>query len=87
MTGNFDAISGRFAAHASGKLLVVTGKPAPPMTGVISVDPIGGDKPESIYMVVDEQRYNGRCGFDYGNVETSGNDDGDATMETLEWRR
>jgi hypothetical protein len=44
-----------------------------------------GDEPESIYMVVDGQRYNGRCCFDYGNVETSGNDDGDATMETLEW--
>ncbi len=44
-----------------------------------------GDEAEAMYMVVDGKRYNGRCCFDYGNVETTGNDDGDATMETLEW--
>ncbi len=44
-----------------------------------------GDQPEAMYMVVDGKRYNGRCCFDYGNVETTGNDDGNATMETLEW--
>jgi hypothetical protein len=44
-----------------------------------------GDDPESMYMVVDGKYYNGRCCFDYGNVETDGNDDGDATMETLEF--
>lgn len=44
-----------------------------------------GDEPESMYMVVDGKYYNGRCCFDYGNVETTGNDDGDATMETLEF--
>ncbi len=44
-----------------------------------------GDDPESMYMVVDGKYYNGRCCFDYGNVETDGNDDGNATMETLEF--
>jgi hypothetical protein len=44
-----------------------------------------GDDPESMYMVVDGKYSNGRCCFDYGNVETDGNDDGDATMETLEF--
>jgi hypothetical protein len=44
-----------------------------------------GNDPESLYMVVDGKYFNGRCCFDYGNVETSGNDDGDATMETLEF--
>ncbi len=44
-----------------------------------------GDQSEAMYMVVDGTRYNGRCCFDYGNAETTGNDDGNATMETLEW--
>ncbi|HEY5376249.1 MAG TPA: arabinofuranosidase catalytic domain-containing protein [Polyangiaceae bacterium] len=44
-----------------------------------------GDDAESIYMVADGKHFNGRCCFDYGNVETSGNDDGAGTMETLEW--
>jgi len=43
------------------------------------------DEPESMYWVVDGKYYNGRCCFDYGNVETDGNDDGNATMETLEF--
>lgn len=42
-----------------------------------------GDMPEAIYMVADGKRYNGRCCFDYGNVETTGNPDGPGTMETL----
>jgi len=42
-----------------------------------------GDQAESMYMVVDGKHYNGRCCFDYGNVETTGNDDGSATMEAL----
>jgi non-reducing end alpha-L-arabinofuranosidase len=42
-----------------------------------------GDEPESMYWVVDGKYYNGRCCFDYGNVQTTGNDDGHATMETL----
>jgi non-reducing end alpha-L-arabinofuranosidase len=41
------------------------------------------DEPESMYWVVDGKYYNGRCCFDYGNVQTTGNDDGNATMETL----
>jgi hypothetical protein len=42
-----------------------------------------GNEPETIYAVLDGKRYNDRCCFDYGNVETSGQDDGDATMDTL----
>jgi hypothetical protein len=44
-----------------------------------------GDEPEAMYMVADGHRYNSRCCFDYGNVETTGNDDGNSTMETLNW--
>ena len=42
-----------------------------------------GDMPEAMYMVADGNRYNGRCCFDYGNVESTGNPDGPGTMETL----
>ena len=42
-----------------------------------------GDQPEAMYMVVDGKRYSSRCCFDYGNAETSGNDDGNGTMEAL----
>jgi non-reducing end alpha-L-arabinofuranosidase len=41
------------------------------------------DEPEAMYMVVDGKRYSDQCCFDYGNAETSGKDDGDATMEAL----
>jgi hypothetical protein len=44
-----------------------------------------GDQAESMYMVVDGKRYNQWCCFDYGNAETSGKDDGNATMECLYW--
>ena len=43
------------------------------------------DDPEAMYMVVDGKRYNEWCCFDYGNAETSGKDDGDATMEAMYW--
>jgi hypothetical protein len=43
------------------------------------------DDPEAMYMVVDGKRYNQWCCFDYGNAETSGKDDGDATMEAMYW--
>ena len=42
-----------------------------------------GDVAEAMYMVVDGKRFNNQCCFDYGNAETSGNDDGDATMEAV----
>jgi chitodextrinase len=42
-----------------------------------------GDQAESMYMVVDGQRSNEWCCFDYGNAETDSLDDGDATMEAL----
>jgi hypothetical protein len=44
-----------------------------------------GDAPEAMYMVLDGTRYSTICCFDYGNVETSGVDDGNATMEAIYW--
>ena len=44
-----------------------------------------GDQPEAMYMVVDGKRYNDSCCFDYGNAETTGNDDGNGTMEAVYW--
>jgi len=44
-----------------------------------------GDEPEAMYMVVDGKRFSDQCCFDYGNAETSGNDDGNGTMEALYW--
>jgi hypothetical protein len=40
---------------------------------------------EAMYMVVDGKRYSDACCFDYGNAETSGNDDGNGTMEAVYW--
>nr|WP_042406738.1 arabinofuranosidase catalytic domain-containing protein [Streptacidiphilus carbonis] len=42
-----------------------------------------GDSPEGEYDVVDGTHYNGGCCFDYGNAETSNNDDGNGTMEAI----
>jgi non-reducing end alpha-L-arabinofuranosidase len=42
-----------------------------------------GDNPESIYMVVNGKNYNNQCCFDYGNAETTSNDDGEGTMEAI----
>jgi non-reducing end alpha-L-arabinofuranosidase len=42
-----------------------------------------GDDPETIYMVADGTVHNGGCCFDYGNMETSSNDDGEGTMEAV----
>jgi non-reducing end alpha-L-arabinofuranosidase len=44
-----------------------------------------GDQPEAMYMVLDGKRSSANCCFDYGNAETSGNDDGPATMEAIYW--
>ena len=44
-----------------------------------------GNQAESIYMVVDGKRFSSSCCFDYGNSETTGNDDGNGTMEALYW--
>jgi hypothetical protein len=44
-----------------------------------------GDEPEAMYMVVDGMRFDAYCCFDYGNAETNGTDDGNATMEALYW--
>ncbi|PKV90129.1 alpha-L-arabinofuranosidase B [Streptomyces sp. TLI_146] len=42
-----------------------------------------GDQPEGMYAIFDGTHFNGGCCFDYGNAETTGNDDGNGTMEAL----
>ena len=42
-----------------------------------------GDQPEGEYMVTSGKHYNDGCCFDYGNAETSNNDDGAGTMEAI----
>jgi len=45
--------------------------------------PATGDSPEGEYAVVDGTHYNNGCCFDYGNAETTNNDDGNGTMEAV----
>ena len=42
-----------------------------------------GDNPEGEYAVVDGTHYNNGCCFDYGNAETTNNNDGNGTMEAV----
>ncbi|HJP74257.1 MAG TPA: arabinofuranosidase catalytic domain-containing protein [Pseudonocardiaceae bacterium] len=42
-----------------------------------------GDNPEGEYDVVDGTHYDNGCCFDYGNAETTNNDDGNGTMEAI----
>ncbi|CCK26018.1 putative alpha-N-arabinofuranosidase B [Streptomyces davaonensis JCM 4913] len=42
-----------------------------------------GDQPEGMYAIFDGTHYNAGCCFDYGNAETSGNNDGNGTMEAI----
>jgi hypothetical protein len=42
-----------------------------------------GDQAETQYMVTSQKDLVDGCCFDYGNAETSGNDDGNGTMEAL----
>src|SRR4029077_19040394 len=42
-----------------------------------------GDQPEGEYMVTSGKHYNGGCCFDYGDAETTNNDDGNGTMEAI----
>jgi hypothetical protein len=44
-----------------------------------------GSNPEGAYMVTSSDFVNGGCCFDYGNGETSHNDDGNATMDSIYW--
>ena len=43
------------------------------------------DEPEAMYMVVGRKALQPVCCFDYGNAETTGSDDGNATMEAIYW--
>jgi len=42
-----------------------------------------GDEPESMYLVTSQQDLINGCCFDYGNAETSCNDDGNGAMEAV----
>ncbi|MEO6601475.1 MAG: arabinofuranosidase catalytic domain-containing protein [Polyangiaceae bacterium] len=42
-----------------------------------------GDQAQSMYMVSSQQNLINGCCFDYGNAETSANDDGNGTMEAV----
>ena len=42
-----------------------------------------GDAPETEYMVVAGSVYNGGCCMDYGNMETTNNDDGEGSVEAI----
>jgi non-reducing end alpha-L-arabinofuranosidase len=44
-----------------------------------------GSQPEGIYMVTSSNLVNQWCCFDYGSGENSHNDDGNATMNAIEW--
>ncbi len=55
-------------------------------TGCLNSMPNGtatGDDPETEYMVTSQNAFNNGCCFDYGNAETSANDDGNGTMEAV----
>ncbi len=42
-----------------------------------------GDEPQTVYMVTSQHDLADGCCFDYGNAETSANDDGNGTMEAV----
>ncbi|HYP77660.1 MAG TPA: arabinofuranosidase catalytic domain-containing protein [Polyangiaceae bacterium] len=44
---------------------------------------VKGDDPESMYWITSQKDLVDGCCFDYGNAETTSNDDGNGTMETL----
>src|ERR1039457_4070157 len=44
---------------------------------------VKGDDPQTMYMVTGQNNLVDGCCFDYGNAETSSNDDGNGTMETV----
>lgn len=44
---------------------------------------VKGDAPESMYWITSQKDLIDGCCFDYGNAETTSNDDGNGTMETL----
>jgi hypothetical protein len=44
-----------------------------------------GNGAEAMYAVVGGKRFSAPCCFDYGNAETTGNDDGNGTMEAIYW--
>nr|WP_323747031.1 arabinofuranosidase catalytic domain-containing protein [Catenulispora pinisilvae] len=44
-----------------------------------------GSQPEGVYMVTSSSYYNSQCCFDFGSAETDHSDDGNATMNAIEW--
>ncbi len=64
----------------------VYGIHSPPGTGYRDDSTNGiatGDNPEGEYAIMDGTYFNGGCCFDYGNAETTNNDDGNGTMEAV----
>jgi non-reducing end alpha-L-arabinofuranosidase len=55
-------------------------------SGCAVIDPVGtavGDEPETEYMVTSQDGLVNGCCFNYGNAETTSNDDGNGTMEAV----
>ncbi|MFL6115996.1 MAG: arabinofuranosidase catalytic domain-containing protein, partial [Catenulispora sp.] len=44
-----------------------------------------GAQPEGVYMVTSSNYYNSQCCFDFGSGENDHRDDGNATMNAIEW--
>jgi formylglycine-generating enzyme required for sulfatase activity len=64
----------------------VYGEHNPPGVGYRNDTAVGtatGDDPETIYMVTSGDHYNSGCCFDYGNAETNNHDNGEGTMEAV----
>ena len=78
-------------ASGGGAPVTLNGKKAygvfvSPGTGYRNNDARGtakDDQPEGMYAVLDGTHFNGRCCFDYGNVETDTVDSGGGRMETI----
>ncbi len=84
--GGKEAIANKAPAYANGHKVYGFYRDAWSATGYRNNNTKGvatGDEEESMYMVVDGRHYNNSCCFNYGNAETTGNDDGPGTMECV----
>jgi len=77
---NANALPVMFSGHKVYGVKIVSG------VGYRNNAPCGtaiNDDAETEYMVADGAVHNGGCCFDYGNMETTNNDDGEGTMEAV----
>lgn len=84
--GGKEAIADKAPAYVNGHKVYGFYRDAWSATGYRNNNTKGvatGDEEESMYMVVDGRHYNNSCCFNYGNAETTGNDDGPGTMECV----